>query len=263
MTSATRYAFDNNDAEAADRHRYLAAMFDDVTATRLTSLGELAGKRCLELGAGGGSMAGWLAARGARVLATDLNIRHLPTDAPFEVRQHDLQLEHVPEGPWDLIHARLVLLHLPERETVLKRLAEALAPGGALVVEDFETTFRKAVLRAPTPADEAVYEAYHTALIDHVMPGVGNDPAWAGRVHAAMYDAGLTTVDTEIHARSWNGGSPGALLVAANIAQQRASFQRAGMSDLDLDRVVKLMSDPYMVVRGHLLYSTVGYRASA
>ena len=260
MTTASRYAFDNDDPAAADRHRYLAAMLDDLTTARLGTLGDLSGRRCLELGAGGGSIADRLAARGAHVLATDLNPRHLPAHPPYEVLRHDLVTEPLPAGEWDLIHARLLLIHLPQRHEILPRLAAALAPGGALVIEEFETTFRKAVLSAPTPQDAAAYEAYHSALVEQVLPAHGNDPAWAGRVHGAMLAAGLTAVDTEVHARSWAGGTPGALLVTANIAQQRSRFTAAGMSDETLDRVVALMSDPRMVVRGHLVYSTIGRR---
>ena len=43
------------------------------------------------------------------------------------------------EGPWDLIHERLVLVHRPRRLEVLDRLVEALAPGGWIVLEDFDT----------------------------------------------------------------------------------------------------------------------------
>lgn len=252
------YAFGNADAEAAHRHRHLAGMFDAFTTARMVSLGLTAGWRCLELGAGGGSMAARLASLGADVLATDLDVRYLPPGSGFAILQHDLQREPVPPGPWDLIHARLVLLHLPEREAVLKRLAAALAPGGVLLVEDFESTIRKGVLRAPAPADATLYNAYHDALVERVLPARGNDGTWAGRALAAMIDAGLTDVTTEVHARSWPGGSPGALLQASNIVQQRPAFRDAGMSDTDIDRLLELMNDPGMVIRGHLLYSTAG-----
>ncbi len=258
--SRAAYAFSNDDPAAADRHRYLAAMLDGPTTARLAGLGDLTGRRCLELGAGGGSIAGWLAAQGARVLATDLNVRHLPAGAPYEVLRHDLITEPVPAGEWDLIHARMVLLHLPQRHEILRRLAGALAPGGALVIEEFATTFRHAVLAAPSPADAEAYLLYFDTLVDKVLPALGNDSRWAGRVHAAMLDAGLTGVETEVHARSWPGGTAGALLNAANIAQQRAGLRRAGLTDELLDRVTALMSDPRMVVRGHLVHSVVGLR---
>ncbi|MFC7639722.1 class I SAM-dependent methyltransferase [Streptosporangium lutulentum] len=179
---APSYAFDNNDPEAAHRHDYLASMLDGLTGSRLAELGDLTGRRCLEIGAGAGSIAAWLAKRTGpegRVLATDVNTRHLPLDAGFDVRRHDIVSEPVPEGPWDVIHARLVLVHFPERHDILRRLAAALAPGGALVVEDFENTFRKGVLSAPTPEAEGLLDAYQDSLVRWAFPAHGIDPAWA------------------------------------------------------------------------------------
>ncbi|MDR7278030.1 class I SAM-dependent methyltransferase [Catenuloplanes atrovinosus] len=255
-----RYAFDNDDPAAADRHRYLTEMYDGGTAARLSALGDLAGRRCLELGAGGGGIARWLAGRGASVLATDVNVRHLPAGAGYHVLRHDVVTEPLPPGEWDVIHARLLLMHLPEREEVLRRLAGALAPGGVLLLEDLATRVRHAVLAAPEPADEVAFETYLDVLTGRVLPALGNDPGWALRVHAAMLAAGLTGVDTEVHARSWPGGTAGALLNAANIAQQRDGLRSAGLDDGLLDRVTALMSDPRMVIRAPLLYSTAGRR---
>ena len=257
------YAFDNDDPAAADRHDILPAVLDELSLSRLSTLGDLTGRRCLEIGAGGGSIAGWLAARTGpfgRVLATDINTRHLRPDAGYQVLHHDLMTEPVPDGPWDVIHARLVLLHLPTRRALLRELAAALAPGGALVLEDFETTFRKSVLAAPSAADAELVETYHRLLVEQVLPGHGNDPTWAGQVHAAMLEAGLTAVDTVVSARSWVGGSPGARLIAANIAQARTDFLAAGMSAEQLDALERLTTDPRLVVRGPLTYSTIGRR---
>lgn len=259
-----RYAFDNNDPEAVDRHRHLAAILDEPTRARIRALGDLTGRRCLEVGAGGGAIAGWLADQvgpTGRVLATDINIRHIPPHPGYEVLRHDLVEDPVPAGPWDIIHARLVLLHIPQRHDVLRRLAAALAPGGALIIEEWETTFGKIVLDAPTPAAADLVERYHRLLIDEIMPTKGNDPTWAGQVLAAMRAQGLTDVDTLVHARSWPGGTAGALLVAANIAQLRAEFIDAGLSAADQAEIARLVSDPRLVVRGHLTYSTVGRRA--
>ncbi|MEU6253925.1 methyltransferase domain-containing protein [Streptomyces sp. NPDC047043] len=266
METPLTYAFDNDDPAAVDRHSQLPVVLDEFTVSRLTSLGDLTGRRCLEVGAGGGSIAAWLARAAGptgRVLATDINTRHLPTDAPYEVLQHDLETEPVPDGPWDVIHARLVLLHLPGREAVLRRLAAVLAPGGALVVEDFETTFRKMVLAAPTPEAAELVDLYHTLLVERVLPAHGNDPTWASRAPAAMLEAGLTDVDTAMHARSWPGGTAGALLIGANLAQAREDFLTAGMTEAQLDALVRLVDDPRLIVRSHFTYSTIGRRPPA
>jgi SAM-dependent methyltransferase len=241
------YSFDNDDPEAVDRHQYLAGMLDPTTCERLAGLGDLTGMRCLEVGAGGGSVARWLADQvgpTGHVLATDLNIRHLPTGAGYEVAQHDLVAEPVPTGPWDLIHARLVLLHIPERREILRRLAEALAPGGRLVIEEWATVYDRLVLAAPDPEAARLVENYHRTLTGSILPANGNDPTWAGQVHGAMLDAGLVDVDTEMTSRSWPGGTPGARLIVANIAQVREKFLEHGYTEEQLDRLCRLADDP-------------------
>ena len=44
----------------------------------------------------------------------------------------------VPGGPFDVVYARLLLFHLPQRVAVLARLWDAVAPGGHLVVQDYD-----------------------------------------------------------------------------------------------------------------------------
>jgi SAM-dependent methyltransferase len=57
-----------------------------------------------------------------------------------EVRRADVVTDELPEAEFDVVHARLVLEHLTERETVLDKLVAALRPGGWLVVEDYDWT---------------------------------------------------------------------------------------------------------------------------
>lgn len=256
------YALDNDDPEATDRHRYLSTMLDGFTFSRLSGLGDLTGRRALELGAGGGSVARWLATAvgpGGRVLATDVNTQHLTDQDGYAVLRHDLTAAPVPDGPWDVIHVRLVLIHLPQRREILRHLAAALAPGGALVVEDWDATIGNFLLAAPDEQAARLFDTYQQKLREIFARG-GNDPAWGRRVHGAMLEDGLSDVDTVVHARSWPGGTPGALLIAANIGQLREEFRAAGVTSQQLDDLSRLAGDPRMVVRGHLLFSTIGRR---
>jgi SAM-dependent methyltransferase len=260
---APSYSFDNDHVEAVDRHTYLGQILDELTVSRLAGLGDLTGKRFLEVGAGGGSVARWMADQAGptgRVLATDINPRHVAPYPGVGILAHDLTTEPIPDGPWDVIHARLVLLHLPEREEILIRLAEALAPGGALALEEWETSFRKMVLSAPDAESAALFDLYHEVLVERVLPAKGNSPSWASRAHSAMLDAGLTDVDTTITSGSWPGGTAGALLIRANIAQLRGEFLAAGMTAEQLDQVSRLVDDPRIVLRSHFTYSTIGRR---
>ena len=74
-------------------------------------------------------------------MATDLDTRFLETlSIPnLEVRRHDIVTDPLPESTFDLIHVRLVLVHLSQWESVLERLVAALKPGGWLVGEEFDS----------------------------------------------------------------------------------------------------------------------------
>ncbi|MBT8224716.1 MAG: methyltransferase domain-containing protein [Dactylosporangium sp.] len=236
---------------------------DPYTFSRLSTIGDLKGKRCLEVGAGGGSVARWMVDQvgpDGRVLATDLNICRLSASEGYQVQAHNLVTDPVPEGPWDLIHARMVLLHIPERAEILRKLIGALADGGSIVTEDWATEYPNVVLAAPDEESAALVEAYHVALTQRILPSNGNDPTWARRTYAAMLAGGLVDVDTDMCAQSWPGGTAGALLIPANIGQVRDHFLAEGFTEADLDRLCALAHDPRLVVRGHFHYSTIGRR---
>jgi trans-aconitate methyltransferase len=52
------------------------------------------------------------------------------------VRTHNVITDTLPAAKFDLVHTRLVLTHLPERERVLEKLAKAVKVGGWLLVEE-------------------------------------------------------------------------------------------------------------------------------
>src|SRR5262245_56176755 len=129
---------------ATTRFAALSKVFDPSTRRHLTALGLEPGWRCLEVGAGGGSIARWLSdsvAANGRVVATDIDTRFLETiDRPnLQVLRHDITRDPLPEAAFDLAHTRMLLIHLPERDEVLGRLIAALKPGGWLVCEEFDS----------------------------------------------------------------------------------------------------------------------------
>ncbi len=116
----------------------LAELFDPSTVRHLRDLGVGAGWRCWEVGAGGMSVPRWLVEQvgptGA-VVATDLDTRWLEGDGVLVLR-HDVGAEEPPATGLDLVHARLVLTHVPRRAPALAAMVGALRPGGWLVLEE-------------------------------------------------------------------------------------------------------------------------------
>ena len=134
------YAYDNALPHQLQRLRTLEELFDAGSIRVLEALDVQPSWRCLEVGAGGGSIARWLAERTSSVLATDLDVTHTRAVAGpnLEVREHDLLRDALPDAAFDLIHLRLVLAWLPDRPTALARLRAALLPGGWLIAEELD-----------------------------------------------------------------------------------------------------------------------------
>jgi SAM-dependent methyltransferase len=266
-TWGTEYACDNGSDQASLHHRSLASLLDPVSSARIGHLmPDLTGKRCLEVAYGGGSFALWLASRvgpDGTVLATDL--KPLPLRPPGNLRAiaHNIVTDPVPEpGSWDLIHARLLLNHLHSRRDVLAKLAQALAPGGVLVTEDWQSaTPDRLVAYAPTQTVRLTLQRFHAAQLA-VLDAHGNDRDWATDAHQAMRDEGLVRVRTETSAESWNGGTDGARLMLATAGQVREEMLASGhITEQQLDELPDILQNPDVSIHGHRLYTTSGWRA--
>ena len=139
--STGRYLLSNDAPEAMDRFTAFTTLFDPATFRHLDGLGLASGWRCWEVGAGGTSVVTFLAERvgpAGHVLASDIDVSWAGEAAApnVEVVQHDVAADPPPDGPFDLVHARLVLVHVPGRDAALATMAASLRPGGVLLVED-------------------------------------------------------------------------------------------------------------------------------
>jgi SAM-dependent methyltransferase len=124
-----------------NRLRLLEEIHDPVTIRHLEMLGVSQGWNCLEVGAGAGSVAQWLSTRVAptgKVVATDMDTRFLnDLSMPnLEIRRQDIIKDDLETGHYDLVHCRDLLMHLPEPEKGLRRMANALRLGGWLLIEE-------------------------------------------------------------------------------------------------------------------------------
>ena len=118
----------------------LAAMYDDHTFRCLRALGVSPGWRCLDVGAGSGHVARWLAdavAPDGTATALDRSTKMLRTFAnPSNLDFLEADALEAEPGQYDLVHCRLMLMHTPQRAALLTRLASWVRPGGWLMVGD-------------------------------------------------------------------------------------------------------------------------------
>ncbi|MFJ3143105.1 methyltransferase [Streptomyces halstedii] len=258
---AAGYVFDNATEHSTEQHRCLAAAYDPVTLPRLAATGVGPGWHCLEVGAGGGSVARWLAGRvgpDGSVLATDVDPRHISPAPHLDVRAHDLVNDPLPQDRYDLVVARLVLQHLPERRAVLGKLVRALRPGGVLQIDEFDTSYEPPLLSSD-PEAERLYTAFLTAKSAAMRAG-GGDPHWGRRVPDALRSAGLVDLDVRPYVEVRHAGSPSLQLQLHHTHHLRERLLAQGMTDRQLDRVREIMRDPGFLAASSVLYSTRGRR---
>ena len=223
------YLLDNQAAEAGDRFGALSATFDGWTRSHLDALGLRAGWVCWEVGSGGASVPAWLADRvgpSGRVVATDLDTSWMPAGASFTVERRDVAADPPPAGPFDLIHARLVLTHVPEREEALRRMASALRPGGWLVIEDFDVSVQPRACPDAATAEEDRANRLREGFIELLVQR-GVDLTLGRTLRRRLLGLGLTDVGAEAYA-------PLAVpatrrLEIANTLQVRAGLEALGL----------------------------------
>ena len=260
-----RYLLDNAAAQAPARLQALADLYDAGTIAQFEHCGVAAGWRCLEIGGGGGSIARWLADRAGpagRVVATDIDTRHLEAlgHPAIEVRRHDATGPLPATEIFDLVHARLVLNALANRDVVLRRLVEALAPGGWLVIEEFDSESTP-----PDPANHSgeTYLQTHRALA-RFMTADGFDRRYGRRLFAEFRECGLEDVSAEARMFMCDAASPGVELLRANFRQLRDPLIAGGyITATQFDRDLAAMNDPDFRMPSSLLWAARGRRPAS
>lgn len=214
------YLFEHNWTEERRRLALLEHVFDPGTEAHLGRIPLAEGASCLEIGAGAGSVARWLCERvgpDGWVVATDLDtgfLEQLP-EKNLEVRRHDIVADELEEGAFDLVHSRLVLDHLPTREQVVRRLAEAVRPGGWLVAECFDWS---SLVAAPACSGGDLMSRVISALPLVFPPGA---PECGRGVPGMFRAAGLTDVGAEGQVHVGIGGTPAAAFWQVTLAALR------------------------------------------
>ncbi|POX57254.1 SAM-dependent methyltransferase [Streptomyces sp. Ru71] len=219
-----------------------ALAYDDVTLHRLRELGVGPGWRCLDVGAGTGSVARRLLRETgvSEVVAADRDVRFLLADPMPGLTpcQADVTSDDFAPGRFDLVHARFVLMHLPGRERVLRRLAGLLAPGGILVVSDAVDLTTEHAPRSPlTDALRAMWQGLRDTI--------GTDVTWVPRCPHLLQEAGLRSVAAEMHVPPLVPGSAVNRFWADTWQRAREAMVSTGLiDDAGVDEAVRCLDSP-------------------
>jgi SAM-dependent methyltransferase len=266
MTENRYLAKDSPYAFERERLVLLTQFADPITTHRLTDLGVGPGWRCLDVGAGDGSVARWLAGRVGRdghVVATDLNPRFLGGHGlpNLEVRRHNILEDDLEAAHYDLVHCRALLMHLPDPIRALRRLANAVRPGGWLLVEEAggHQSFGAA---DPGHSRAAGFDRSSRTLWAALQATGTMDLDFGRRLPALFEDLGVRDLGHEGVTSIARGGDPMARFNLMTDELLRERFVAAGvLTEEDFDALERAYDDPSFWFVGLTLFGAWGRRA--
>ena len=244
------YSYDHAWTEERLRLAGLESALDPGTHEHLVRLGVGPGSRCLEIGAGGGAVALWLAERVApngKVVATDLDTDFLEAAAPayptLEVLRHDITSDDLPTG-FDLLHTRYLVEWLPDKQGALRRMTAAVRAGGALLIEE--------------PDWITIYEAAEPPALRHVVRAAmqyleATTPInceYGRQLLDDLSSVGLVEVEAEGRCPLVRGGTPPAAhFLRLTIEKFKSALLAANtVTEAEFTEAVHALEDPSVTV---------------
>jgi SAM-dependent methyltransferase len=93
---------------------------------------------------------------------------------------------------FDLVHERLVMVNVPERERLLSEMVALVAPGGAIALEDIDNV--SWLCQPEHPSWTALLHGFHT-----VFQAGGGEPFMGRRLPGLLLDAAVSDVRARVH----------------------------------------------------------------
>lgn len=238
----------------------MSCVLDPCTFFRLEQTGIGEGWKCLEVGAGNGSVSHWLCDKvgnDGRVVSADIETNFLERLdlSNLEVRKLDIVKEPVEENAYDLVSARALLHHLPARFEVITKLAGAVKPGGFLVLVEPD-------IHPAFSADSPVWRGFWEGFLGWAdMKGV--DYFIGRKVPTKLRDLGLDDVQSHGETIIYNGNSDAAELYRLFIEEVGSQFVAAGsVTQSQLDEVTALLKNPDFWTMNFCMVATTGKKAA-
>ena len=253
------YTLDNTWEKAHRRLRLLESLFDRWTIPRLTAVGVGPGWRCLELGAGAGSIARWLCdwtGPTGTVTAVDLEPRFLELDPRpnMEVLRHDIVVDGIPGDGWDLIHTRALLMHLPNRDALIAELVSHLRPGGVILLEEADGY---PFALSESPAFRAVWDA-----CQWMAQRAGGDWAWGHMVPSRLAAAGALGIGAAVDTEMFRGGTLWGEFFGLSFEQLAPLLVADGLPAEVIETAIAELADPGRWFPSCALVAAWGHRPS-
>ncbi|MEU2284960.1 class I SAM-dependent methyltransferase [Streptomyces sp. NPDC013178] len=240
--------FEPEHAGEAERIDAAALAYDPVTTHRLRALGAGPGWRCLDVGAGTGTVARWLLEEAGveEVVALDRDTGALAALAGPRLRvvAADLTEESLRPGSFDLVHARFVLMHLPRRRRLISRLAGWLNPGGWLLLGD--------AVELPDALDtSSAYRRTMDAMWQALRTTIGTDISSVPAYPHFLREEGLRNIAAELFCPPLVADSPLARFWSETWSRMRPALEATGRVAPDvIDEALAYLASPRLAELG-------------
>jgi ubiquinone/menaquinone biosynthesis C-methylase UbiE len=257
------YSLGHSNGESARLQRQADELAPESTAL-LDRVVLRPGDHAVDLGCGPRGILEMLAERvspGGRVVGVDADPAHVAMAAELvaslhlpgvEVAVGDARNTGLPSGAFDLVHARTLLINVPEPASIVAEMVRLAKPGGWVAVLEPDTEY--SMCYPPLPAFHRVGELFAAAFARN-----GADP-WIGRrVPELFRDAGLEDVAIEARPQLYPHGHSRRTIRVDLLQAMRPNIIDMGLAtepELEqLDEVVRThLLDPRTVVMfGYLM----------
>jgi ubiquinone/menaquinone biosynthesis C-methylase UbiE len=270
--AAEVYALGSNPAESA-RLRRQSQELRPQTAELLGRIGLAPGQSAMDLGCGPSGILGLLSAAvfpGGRVVGLDADPVHTAMARQYagelgllntDVVTADARHTGLPPDGFDLVHARTVLVTIPEPQEVLAEMVRLARPGGWVASQ--EPDIENAFCYPPLPAWDRLREIFRASFVRS-----GADLLIGRRLPELYRQAGLEQIEVVVHAPVYPAGHSRRTLLPDLVRSLRPMIIELGLSDerelAELDQAVREhLADPRTLALAHLLVVTWGRKPPA
>ncbi|WP_299490775.1 methyltransferase domain-containing protein [Acaryochloris sp. IP29b_bin.137] len=257
--STAQYIFTETQyVQELERLQVIEKIFDPTSHQRLKSTGINTNWRCLEVGAGAGSITQWMAdivGEKGQVVAVDLDTRFVANLEASNVEVVEGDIQHLPldKQSFDLVHARYVLIHNPDVHKVLSKLLELVKPGGWIVLEEPDFAAARA-LAGEDFACQAVNNV--NRAIEQMFTARGMDYGLGAKLPALLQSYGLQSFAVEVDTHLSQGGSGIATMMNMSTRQLAEKYLATGaVTQADIDHYGRFAEDSNSWA---IYYATVG-----
>jgi ubiquinone/menaquinone biosynthesis C-methylase UbiE len=273
MTAATApdpaavYALGSNPAESARLQRQSEELRPEALAL-LDRIGLKPGQSVIDFGCGPRGIIDLLSAAvspAGRVLGLDADPAHVTMAGEYaaqhglgnvRVVQADARSTGLPGGSFDLVHARTLLVTLPQPAEVLTEMVRLARPGGWVASQ--EPDAGPALCYPPLPAWERMNELFRIGF------GRAGADLFIGRRLTQLYrETGLRDIGLQVHANPYPPGHTRRTILPDLVSSLRPMIVELKLADEQeltaLDQAVRAhLADPHTLALPHLLVTVWG-----